>query len=189
MPISAIGNKTRAREGEAGFTLVELLVVVFIIALMSTIVVLSLPEGNTPLRGMTQALALKLNQAGRESILTGEPVALAMAGEESFRFERYRDGEWSTEDLRHLALQTRDTASGVSVSIAHQSASLRPVAASTGREGDDTPGDQFHRQVVFSPLGEATPAEIRLQDGAEEAVIRITESGEVSFDILAEGRF
>lgn len=193
MPISATGNSAarhfqRTAGREAGFTLVELLVVVFIIALMSTLVVLSLPDSATPLRTMTEKMALKLHQASRESILSGEAVALSMGPEGAVRFERYRDGAWREEDVHHLSLKQSEGVERIVLTVSHEGDVLRPHAASP-RSVMDSEEPSFTREVIFSPLGEATPAEIRLQDGAEEAIIRVGAGGEVAFEMLSEARF
>ena len=84
----------RTRHAEAGFTMVEVLIVVFIIALMSAVVVMNLPAAKPEAVSRADALVRDLNRASHEAIVSGEPVALAVRGG-AYRFERYRAGFWS----------------------------------------------------------------------------------------------
>jgi general secretion pathway protein H len=76
MPISP--TERTCRSGEQGFTLVELLVVVTIIALLSAAVVLVAPSGGTSLRSEAEQLAARARAAQEHAILANRAVALRL---------------------------------------------------------------------------------------------------------------
>jgi general secretion pathway protein H len=75
MPTSVPGNKHRAAQQRAGFTLVELLVVLVLIALSSAVVVLSLPDADSSqLDEEAERLSTLLEMARTEARISGLTV-------------------------------------------------------------------------------------------------------------------
>lgn len=100
MPTSAPGN----RKQSSGFTLLELLVVVAIIAVASAGVALTLRDtAGAPLERDAQRLAALLESARAQSRLSGRPVRWVATGD-AFRFDGLAPGalpqQWLDEGTR-----------------------------------------------------------------------------------------
>jgi len=186
------GGLPPARPGgaEAGFTLVEIMIVVFIIALMSTLVVMNLPAGKPGAIRSADALYRDLNRAAREAIVSGEPVALAVEGS-AYRFERYRAGHWSptggvagtpgTSAPGGLVLEVLAEEEGRPAGARAASARREAQRRSQAGRSRSGPGSQagFERRLVFSPVGEATPVRILVTDGTHQSAIAVSANGDI----------
>lgn len=165
---------------DAGFSLMEMLVVVFIIAMASTAVVLTLPEPTPDARKHADALARELVQAGRESIISGEPIALT-ANADGYRFQRYRGGEWLpmgtgkslSDRATPEAERTRLAVTSLQDTETARTRSYRTRAAEEDAKAAALP------DVIFYPVGEATPAEIVVDQGGVQAIILVSEDASV----------
>ena len=91
MPMSAIGRSDPGRR--AGFTLVELLVVVTILGLTSAAVVLALPDTRPTLTAEAERFAARLLRAREEAVLTNHAVEVRVDSE-GYEFRKRTRGEW-----------------------------------------------------------------------------------------------
>jgi general secretion pathway protein H len=76
-----------------GFSLVEMLVVLFVIGLLAAVVVLSMPGDERILRDEAERFAARTIAARDEAIVGGAPVALVV-GPAGYYFQRRVDGAW-----------------------------------------------------------------------------------------------
>jgi general secretion pathway protein H len=149
---------TDVRAGR-GFTLVEVLVVVVIIALLATVVVVRIaPDARQGLREEAARLAAVLAHARDEAVVTGAPLAWQAAGS-GYRFaRRAADRTWQPLD-RDAALRARALAPGVSL------AAIETAARADGPQP----------VIVLAPTGLAEPFRITLALGPHR--VRVSSDG------------
>jgi general secretion pathway protein H len=138
--------RTSATGAEAGFTLVELMVVVTIIGLMATAVILSAP-GRRTLSAEAEQFAARLVHAQQEAVLSNRPVAVQVTTE-GYHFRVRRNGDWGP--LEEGSLEGSDKAlisfepTGASepsvVSLSRQAERLRVSVGASGRVQVDAAG-------------------------------------------------
>ena len=93
MRIFAATAETRTRPHANGFTLVELMVVLAIMALAATAVVLTIPGEERSVRSEADRLAARLAAARDVAVIEGRSVAVHFAPS-GYGFERRVSGEW-----------------------------------------------------------------------------------------------
>ncbi len=169
-----VEGPARRPRAEAGFTLVEIMIVVFIIALMSTVVIVNLPAGKPAAATRVDALHRDLTRAAREAIVSGEPLALAVR-DGRYRFERYRGGYWSPAGA--VAGGAGSGAGAVTVEVFREGEDRLQARRDSSRTGQ--PDDSFERKLVFSPVGDATPVEIYVTDGVYRRGLAVSSNGEI----------
>ena len=86
-------KRVRMRAGEHGFTLVELMVVIVIIALATTAVVLAVPERGGSVRAEAERFAARA-KAARDSAIVEARAASLEAGPGGYAIARRAGGAW-----------------------------------------------------------------------------------------------
>jgi general secretion pathway protein H len=142
MPISATGV-----DGERGFTLVELMIVIAIIGAMSAIVMLTIPDPRGRLTDAAERFAARAQIARDGAVVDGRATSLVM-DPLGYGFEQRSQGAWRPVPQREMA--RAEWGQGIGVAI--------------GREARKT--------IVFDSTGLASePAIVILRrDGAQVAV-------------------
>jgi general secretion pathway protein H len=154
MPISATGDPPRRA---AGFTLVELMVVMVIVGLASAAVVLALPRRSDTARGEARTLAARLVAARDLAIIGGRDVAVTIDAKGYRISQRHRDG-WHAAEGRALQPHLWPEALAVTTEIA---------------DGD---------ALRFDTTGLATPAKVRIDSDGSSIGISIDSIGRVAID-------
>jgi general secretion pathway protein H len=141
----------------AGFTLVEVLVVVVIIALLASLVAVKLaPDTRQSLREEALRLAALLAHARDEAIVTGAPLAWQRT-ERGYRFlHRTPDRTWAAVD-RDPSLRAREFPPGVGVAAIETAPAAAPSL------------------IVLAPTGLSEPFRITL--GLGEHRVRVSSDG------------
>ena len=143
---------------EAGFTLVELMVVLVIIGLLGAAVVMTAPDGRGEVRREAEAFAVRLQRAREEARLTNRLVEVQVDAQ-GYAFRTLRRGEW--QDLAEGPFEAHRWDDGVTATL----------AALDGREG-----------VRFDPTGAAEPAEVTVSRADQRRRVAVDETGEVRID-------
>ena len=159
MRIFAATADTRTRRAPNGFTLVELMVVLAIMALAATAVVLTIPGEERTVRSEADRLAARLAAARDVAVIEGRSVAVSFAPS-GYGFERRISGEW--QPLPGRAFEQRSWPGDVR------------FAAGDG---------QGAARVLFDRVGTSpTPQAVVLSGGDAREIVRVSATGEVSRD-------
>jgi general secretion pathway protein H len=155
------------RPSVRGFTLIEILIVVFIIGLMAGLISLSLGKDKTEdnLRKEAQALIQAIDFVGEYAALNGEVLALFAKQQESddslekywcYNWQRYRDNQWVNLPEDSLGEHCMP-------------ANVQWEMVIEGHPYRYDPDLEIQPPVlVFSPSGEATPVEMAIfQQGTD----------------------
>lgn len=166
MPTLATGNSS-------GFTLVETLVVIVIIGLLTSVVVLTMSQGDG-LRADARALAARMKLLSQESVLDGVPTGVLFTPE-GYAFYSLKAGTW-TELSGERVFARQAWRKGVTAEItrAANDADKGGASKTQGRSKKITP------TLVFDPTGVATPFKISLRSDGELFTVASDEKGGVS---------
>ena len=139
----------------AGYSLVEVMVVLAVIALLAGATALTLPGGTPAAQRAADRLALDLMRAERAAITSGDFIGLTL-DHNGYAFTRFDGTEWQADRTSGL----RPVAFGDGVTLR------------SGLESGEGPA------LWFDPTGVNETAEFVLDDGARR--VRVTfESGQV----------
>lgn len=158
MPTSATGARPAA---ERGFTLIELMVTLFIIGLMAGAVVLTLPNGEPRLDRDAERFAARLKRAREEAVLTNRSVEVRLDAR-GYGFRTERRGRWSDLDAAPFTAQA--WSEGVRMAV---------------KSADGDP------RVRFDATGAAGAAQVELARDRYRLVVRVDTAGNVTVDAPA----
>lgn len=174
----ATGNKTVSHccQNTKGFTLVELVMSLFVIGLITGAVIWTLPQGRSAVDTEALRLAARLKSTSQESILSGEVLGVSITGNR-YAFHRFRRGQWLR--LNDGAIfEDRELAPGVGVRLVPMGQSTTRVSLEGASLSD---AGEFLNQpnLIFYPVGMNEPFQIMVSDEASSVHIRGTASGDI----------
>jgi len=139
----------RSRRRAAGFTLVELMVVLVILGLASAAVVLAIPDRGGSLQAEAERFAARAKAARDSAIVESRPVALLIDGG-GYAVARRTGGEWVPAPRHEWVDGTEAEASGL-----------------TGG------------RIRFDSTGLAEPLNLILRRGGRQVAVQVGHDGEV----------
>jgi len=148
-----IYSPTERGTGANGFTLVEMLVVVFLIGLASAAVVMALPASASSARSQGEHLAARIAAARDDAVLQARPIAVWFRPS-GYGFERYSKGTWLPINDRTFENRRFDDGTRIaSVDI---------------------------DRIIFDATGlPSGSANIRLTNGGDDSLVAVAATGEV----------
>ena len=149
------------RQNEAGFSLLELLVVLVIVGLMSATVVLSMRPPTETEADYQETLLGALNQTTKTAIYTGRVHALS-ASEAGLHLMVYANREWSVQQ----DFTSADIAIG----------QLEIEGSEIELPETPTP------LVLFEPTGEVTDFALDLRSAAQDVTLTVSDTGALIFE-------
>ncbi len=150
----------------AGFSMVELMVVVFLISLAATFILLTAPPGKLPERAEAERLAGMLEQISARAVVSGQSLGLVLEEGGYVAALRTPDG-WKPESGTRRKLP-RDVE-------LHDPREEDILFASRVKE-DTAPAPIF----AFDAQGSALPGELALEGDGETYLVRVSASGEIA---------
>ena len=145
---------TSARDGQAGFTLVEILCVLALLGLTAGLVVLNLPQPAPKFRTEVQSVTTLLNLAARQSVIDGKTRGVDFTTGQLDILEF--DGEWTSDHERDFT-----DVSGLDLIVENQTIDL--TAREKTKEKTELPP-----LIYFDATGNVTPFTLSL-NGREES--------------------
>lgn len=150
-----MASSERARFGrEAGFTLVELMIVLFIIGLTASLVVLTMSSGGNALEEDAQRFAARTAALRDNAILQSRPMAVQITSS-GYSFLERRKGSWSV--LEDKPFVSTSWASGIAPDLGDRGSMLISFE-STGLPGDPEEIvltlDGRERRIIIAPMGD-----------------------------------
>ncbi len=168
---------TRLTRRNAGFTLVELLVVMLIVAMISGVVVLNMPPPRDSQKNEAEIFAARLNLATELAIMTGSMIGLEV-DQTGYRFFRFVDGEWTAHNHDQLKATKFTPDMVVEFTVTDLSLRNEVLANKDADEDEEAPSP-----VVFvSATGETTPLTAQFVSKRRVFSVNLDGSGNVSLE-------
>ena len=152
----ATGRARPSREERAGFTLVELMMTVAIIAMAAAAVVMVAPDPRPAVGAEAERFAARLTSARDEAVLTNRSIAVETTAS-GYGFQAFDGQVWT----------------------ALQDGPFKPIVWETGTT---VSADVEGQRLVFDPTGVADPYRLTLRRDAKTRTVTVDGAGEVTVD-------
>ena len=163
-PLRPLPHSRHTAAAQAGFSLVEMMVVLFIIGLLAGAVVMTLPGAQAGLTDEAQRFASRAAAARDNAVLESRPMAMVV-NDRGYYFEERRDGQWQGFDRPPFGLQSWKD--GTLARVAGQAKPRDGEAAGSNR-------------VIFDSVGLASEdVALTLSHEGASAQVRIDRNGGV----------
>ena len=151
----------RRHAKEAGFTLVEILCVLVVISLMTSVVILSMPTSKTSLEKQAERLSAELNALAQDGLISGSVTAAGFS-KDGYALYSFENSKWA----ERVSNEWQDS---YRLSLTRASARL------------DMP-KTTEPLILFQPTGLSTPFELTLSD--RETKFSLTTQGDGRVELI-----
>ncbi len=165
------------RGGERGLTLVELLVVMVILGLASSLVLLNAPPSRAVVERDALRFASSVKVALDEMVMTGATYRLVVDAT-GYGFERYTGGEWVTDGIDR-AFQRTEFDRGVTGTVEIEDAALANARAL----GEDPPKEEDADEpeiIRLDPIGPPATFTLRLLSPQGAYLVTLAADGAIA---------
>lgn len=157
----------RSCRADSGFTLIEVMIVIVIIGLMSSLVLLNMPASEKTAREQAEELAARLTLASQSAVLSGETVGVTLTND-GYGFLRRRATGWEAHTLIPEKpwidwvdrSQVRLTLDGEAVKLPRRGRNAKPI-------------------LYFTTTGDSPAFSITLYSGGEHAIVSTDSTGAI----------
>lgn len=164
------------RRRQRGLTLVELLVVIVILALASSVVLLNAPPSRPDVREDAERFAARLSLAFDETIATGRAMRLAIDAS-GYRFETREDDAWSPlEGDKALGPRPFDARSTAKLEMAD---AADDNTEALGGDARDETADEEARRILLDPLGAQAAFSVRFSSADGAWLVTVTDGAAI----------
>lgn len=169
------------RRPSAGFTLLELMLVILLLGLIATGTLLSLQwdRGRAQLEREVDILLARLQLAREEAVLGGQELGLWLeAGDYGFVRLEAQDGQLRWQPLQHPALTDHQLPEALSLSLELDGLAIDTASGRLTQPDPEQPETRVPQVLIFSS-GELTPFRLLLED-EDDAELQAGLSGQAS---------
>lgn len=164
---------------QRGLTLIELLVVIVILALASTVVLLTAPPLRPPVRDEAERFAARLQLALDEAITSARPMRVKIDAE-GYAFETLEEDDWApVEGVPVLARREFDDGITMTPKIA-DAANENARALGVEEQDEAAEDDEGSYAVPLDPLGAQLAFTMKFSSSDGVWTAAVDESGKVS---------
>lgn len=153
-------RQRQALPSDAGLSLVEALVAVFIMALATSVIVLTRPPPPDPVDAEVRRFSEMVETLSQHAIATGAPLALDL-GEDDYKALKWQDGKWLPYRSNVIALPN----------------GMRFQNSGTG--GSDSADEEAWPEIEFTAQGVTTPMQIILRHSGADILLSVRADGQV----------
>ncbi len=167
---------------DAGFSLLELMVVIFIIGLMASVVMVNLPTSETDIVRETERTQRIMNLASGEAIASGGPVGWGVSSS-GHEFRKYRFGKWEQMESGplsrsdHLVIPRSLSINVISDNRETSDRKSTSPPFEDVEDGDDN--NEFKPELVFFPSGETSGVSLSIAGPDGNHRLMVNSAGQI----------
>jgi len=166
------------RAASAGFSLIEMLLSLAILAFGASIVSLNAPQRRSEALDDAERLAARLQMAVESATLSGSALRMDI-NSDAYQFYRFENGRWQEADPQSLSGRRFASSAKINFEAADAFSENERILNGVIEERSDL------YQIIIDPIGPMTPMSVAFGDGAPVSV-SLDEIGNVAIERRAK---